>query len=87
MVSGILLNETALAALVSCDVSYADGRQHASVIATFCWPRVFQQGEVLLKTAALYLDQLPRCDGAFDHSRIEQCAIVCTTILDPIATD
>lgn len=73
-IDGILVNQTALAALKEIQVFGNDGRQHAPVCATFDWPKLYQTGFRLEKPAAIKLSSLPNLDGKIDRECIESAA-------------
>lgn len=57
-IDGILVNRTALTALLGIEVLNHQDRQHRPVKATFCWDRIQQVGTVLQRVANLNLDQV-----------------------------
>ena len=73
-IDGILVNRVALTALSSIEVCGNDGRQHAPIIATFDWPKIFQVGCRLEKPAAIQLSSLPKVNGCVDHQLIDSTA-------------
>ena len=63
-IDGILMNRTALAALVRIEVLDHRDRQHRPVQATFAWDRIQQAGTILQKFAMLDVSQVPKCDAS-----------------------
>ena len=61
-IGGILMNRTALAALVRIEVLDHRDRQHRPVQATFAWDRIQQAGTILQKFAKLDVSNVPKCD-------------------------
>ena len=74
-IDGILVNKVAAAALTSIEVMQHDAKQHASIKATFIWPRLKQIGHVLVKPAPLLLEGLSQKDGKIDESAIQTNAV------------
>ena len=62
-IDGILLNDTALSALVDIRVCYEHAKQHCPILASFSWPKIFQKGFVHQKPAAFDLSKIPQVDG------------------------
>ena len=61
-IDGILVNRTALTALVGIEVLQHQDRQHRPVRATFIWDRIHQTGTVLQRVAKLNLDHIQKAD-------------------------
>ena len=61
-IDGILMNRTALTALLDIRVLDHQDRQHRPVQATFAWDRILQVGTMMQRAAKLNLDQLQRSD-------------------------
>ena len=55
-IDGILVNRSALTALVGMEVLHHPDRQHRPVRATFAWDRIQQTGTVLQRAAKLNID-------------------------------
>ena len=75
-IDAIIMNKTAAAALLSCDIVHSDVRQHSPIKVSFSWERIFQEGFVLNKPAPLDLSGLPLCENKIDHAAIEANAKV-----------
>ena len=73
-IDAVLLNKVAATALKKCDVLHSDARQHAPIRVTFIWERIFQEGFVLQKPAALDLIDLPKQGNKLDQDRINSTA-------------
>ena len=63
-IDGILMNRTALAALVRIEVLDHQDRQHRPVQASFAWDRIQQVGTILQRFAKLDVSEVPRCDAS-----------------------
>ena len=63
-IDGILLNRTALTALLKMEVLDHTDRQHRPIQATFMWDRVEQVGSVLQKLAPLDLQEVRVSDAS-----------------------
>lgn len=61
-IDGILVNRTALTALIGMEVLQHQDRQHRPIRATFIWDRVHQIGSVLQKVAKMNLAQVQKAD-------------------------
>lgn len=61
-IDGILLNRTALTALLDIEVLDHRDRQHRPVKATFMWDRILQVGTAMQRAAKLNLDNVQRAD-------------------------
>ena len=61
-IDGILMNRTALAALIRIEVLDHRDRQHRPVQATFAWDRIAQVGTIMQRFASLDLTQVTTCN-------------------------
>ena len=61
-IDGVLVNRTALTALLGMEVLLHQDRQHRPVCATFAWDRIQQKGTVLQRAAKLNLEHLAKSD-------------------------
>ena len=61
-IDGILLNRTALTALLNIEVLDHRDRQHRPVKATFMWDRILQVGTMTQRAAKLNLDNIQRAE-------------------------
>ena len=61
-IDGILMNRTALTALIDIRVLDHRDRQHRPVQATFAWDRIQQVGSIMQRPAPLHLDHVQRCN-------------------------
>ena len=61
-IDGILLNRTALTALLNIRVLDHQDRQHRPVQATFAWDRILQEGTMLQRPAMLNLEHVQYAD-------------------------
>ena len=63
-IDGILMNRTALAALIHIEVLDHRDRQHRPIQATFAWDRIKQVGTTLQRSASLDLSQVSTCNAS-----------------------
>ena len=63
-IDGILMNRTALTALLDIRVLDHQDRQHRPAQATFAWDRILQAGAMMQQAAKLNLDHIQRPDPA-----------------------
>ena len=63
-IDGILMNRTALAALIRIEVLDHRDRQHRPVQATFAWDRIAQIGTIMQRFASLDLSQVTTCNAS-----------------------
>ena len=70
----LLLNESAAAALESIEVIVGDARQHAPIRATFCWPKIYQTGYILVRPAPMSFSNLVLDNGKPDHNMLQSVA-------------
>lgn len=62
-IDGILVNRTALTALIGMEVLQHQDRQHRPIRATFAWDRIQQTGTILQKAAKLNLEHVQKADA------------------------
>ena len=61
-IDGILMNRTALTALLHIEVLDHQDRQHRPVKATFMWDKLLQSGTIMQRPAVLNLDNVQHAD-------------------------
>ena len=61
-IDGILMNRTALSALLHIEVLDHQDRQHRPVKATFMWDKLLQSGTIMQRPAVLNLDNIQHAD-------------------------
>ena len=70
----LLLNESAAAALESIEVIVGDARQHAPIRASFCWPKIYQTGYILVRPAPMNFSNLVLGNGKPDQNLLQNVA-------------
>ena len=61
-IDGILMNRTALSALLHIEALDHQDRQHRPVKATFMWDKLLQSGTIMQRPAVLNLDNIQHAD-------------------------
>ena len=73
-IDGILVNRTALTALLGVEVLPHQDRQHRPVRATFVWDRIHMKGTMLQRLAKMNLEHVHTADPANPHCPVQASA-------------